>query len=278
MIADDASGLAGGGSGHVPCAPHEWLFLAEGMCAGAVMPLRRTLENIGLLTANSPGAGTGDRHALRFADSAVDLLVGEAALAAWQGAAAAVAVRSIGTAAITVPEVSGLIALSLHTPSSEIADRHEQLQRAQHLFAVAAIVGEAFAAKRLYWPPAALWSPMSALSDAVAAMEAQRLPPVLHMVAFAAEEKMRADGSAVIRSFGLAHFCDVELSLVHPSALSHADAVRRLARLVVHALVVGPLQPGAAVPGMEQGEMLIVGAPEIGAVPPLVPIRLVTGR
>ena len=278
MTADDANGLAGSGSGQAPGSEREWLFLAEGAHAGAAIPMRRALENMGMLGAGSPAPSSDDRLALRFADSAFELLVGKAALAAWQRVAVASAVRSIGAAAISAPEVSGLIALSLGAPSSESVDHHERLQRVQHLFVVAALIGEAFAAERLYWQPAALWSPVSALPDAVAAMEAQRLPPVLHMVAFAADEGVGEDDSAVIRSFGLAHFCGVELSLVHPATMSHGDAVRRLARLVVHALVVGPLQPGAAVPGMEQGEMLIVDALKPGTNPPLIPVRLVVQR
>ena len=170
------------------------------------------------------------------------------------------------------------LTFALDLPQLQRSDGLQRFQAAQRLAALAAVVGAAFAASRMLWTPAQLWSPVAMLGDAVAALERQGLPPVLHLVAM--RRLMTAEGPlSSMQTRGLNWFCGSELRIDHPEAMSDADVVKRLARLCIHAMVAGPLEPGAAVPGLDRGEMLIAGpwASDAGGGP-VLPLRLRQGR
>ncbi len=224
------------------------------------------LDRLGLgPVAGSVGSGESE---LSFAGTAMALLSdidGQSQFNKQTGRAPA---QAIGGAALTDPQPTGLLALRLMHASSDPATRLLQVQR---LCVAAAMIGEACGAVRLYWPAAALWSPVAALANAVAALEREGLPPILHLVAF-------TSGVDVVQTRGLAHFCNVELQLQAPSNLPLTEAVRRLARLAIHAMIVGPLEPGAAIAGLERHERLIVGAALKDSDPPVLPVRMLVGR
>ncbi len=123
---------------------------------------------------------------------------------------------------------------------------------AQQLCAVAALIAEVSGATRLYWSPARLWSPTTLLADAVAAMEAQSLPPVLHIVAF--EQGAGAGGQWSLATRGLGWLVGHEMTVNFPTELSQCDASDRVHRLVVAALVHRGLTGPMRVSGVVQGE------------------------
>jgi hypothetical protein len=217
----------------------------------------------GVGSSDSDGAWT-----LRVGGTAMQLVSGRAARALFD-AGDADAPLSIGGAASEAPDPVGLLAIRL--VQAEFADQQAHLAAVQQLCVAAVALGSALGATRLFWPPAQLWSPFAALTDAVAALQDQGLPPVLHLVA------MRRAGAARMQTGGLAHFCGVELAIDHPAEMTEADAVRRLARLAIHAMIVGPMLPGASVAGLAPGETLVVGRTEAGT-PPILPVHARPGR
>ncbi len=172
------------------------------------------------------------------------------------------AIASVGNASVLPPEHGHIIALSIQPAAIHgvkagdgkwVMDR---LQQIQQLCCAAAILSEATGATRLYCATARLWSPAAALIDAIAALERQGIPPLLHIVAFLGGT---SNGDAVLSSRGLCVIAGFELVMRYPPALPVVEAIRRLARLAVHALVAGPLQSGAVVAGIAPGETLTIG-------------------
>jgi hypothetical protein len=179
-----------------------------------------------------------------------------------------VASRGIGDVSTAPPDSELSLRICLEQPD-RASGRH--IQQVQHLCAAAAMIAEACGAERMYWPPARLWSPVTALAEAVAASEAQGLPPVLHLVAFLPE-----DGAVVTR--GLAYLCGIELRLTCDVPMALPEMVRRLARLAVHAMLVGPLAPGASVAGLEPGELILVSHRDERGPAPCINLQLQRAR
>jgi hypothetical protein len=249
-----------------PGARADCLFLAGGREG---IDLADLLDRLGL----SPNVATpvaDARLSISLLDSRMALYDGAAALdlltAHIDGPAA-----TIGDAPSHLPEAGSLIAIELEASSFPSQAAH--FAAVQQLCVAAVALGSAIGATRLFWPPAQLWSPFSALVDAVAALEDQGLPPVLHLVAM--QQRQTEHGATRIISRGLAHFCGVEIALEYGPTFSGIDAVQRLARLVIHAMIAGPLHVGAVVAGIERGERLLVMARETGT-PPVILVQLQT--
>jgi hypothetical protein len=240
------------------------VFLADIPRQPASDEVRAKLKQLGL--APVMGADTAGPIRVEFAGTTLTLFTGPDAHDQYHDLQAAEKLQAIGgvTVADPDPDQSGLLALRVEGAPG---DRRQRLQQVQHQCVVAAMIGEVFAAQRLYWPPAALWSPMGALVDAITALESEGLPPILHLVAF-------TSSADAVRTRGLAHFCGIELQLQTPRDFPATEAVRRLARLAVHAMIVGPLEPGAAIAGLARGEQLIIGMALDGIRPPVVPVHL----
>lgn len=208
---------------------------------------RMLLDRAGLLAIHDEDAdGT---YRLTFAGSPLALRAGAEIVGSAMTCDAACSWTAIGNVSREPPVESQAFVLSLDRRGPDQAARVRDVQR---LCAAAAMIAELCGAQRLFWSPAALWSPVAALVRAVAVTEHQGLPPIMHLVAFL------QDGDAVVTR-GLAYFCDVELRLTANIGLSLPEMVRRLARLAVHAMILGPLHHGAIVPGIEVGERLVVG-------------------
>ena len=230
--------------------------------------LPRLTERLGLRSSES--RASTDRLELNYAGTRILLDYGRAVEAALGEAAGRPDASVIGGVAPADDEGGGALRLRLVTDG----DGLDQLRAVQRLCCVAAILGTAMRAERLYWQPAHLWSPVAALSQAVAAMEAEGLPPVLHLIAFRYADTQGGTASHLLQSRGLAHFCGLELMLDYPADMAQTDALRRLARLAIHAMVAGPLRAGAAVEGLSAGETLTVGPLRRDADGMLMRVRL----
>ena len=149
---------------------------------------------------------------------------------------------------------------------------------AQRLCCVAAMLAAALGATRMAWLPARLWSATADLGDAIAAMETEGLPPILHLIGFASDVQAGAP-RAQLQSRGLAFFADCELRLDYPAAMPPTEALRRLARLAIHAMLNGAPAPGQTMPGLVDGELLRVAPAGVttahaGAATPTIAVVL----
>lgn len=161
-----------------------------------------------------------------------------------------IAAQAFLAEAAALSEPAGLgIAIVIYASSEPSCDT---VDVAQQLCAVTALLAEVSGATSLYWSPARLWSPTNLLADAVAAMEVQSLPPVLHIVAF--EPGASADGKWSLSTRGLGWLVGHEMTVNFPTELSQCDASDRVHRLVVAALVHRGLTGPMRVPGVLQGE------------------------
>lgn len=228
------------------------LVLADAALRGESAEIRRLFDRIGLLSDQDNKAA--EIINLAFSGTAMCLRVGGTDPIASACGPTAAPCQSIGGASAAAPDPAGLLRLSLAMPHS---DQFRYVQQVQRLCAAAAMIGSACGAGRLYWPPASLWSPLPALIDAVAASERQGLPPVMHLIAFANDD-------VAIVTRGLTHFCDVEFQLRSDSPMAMPEMVRRLARLCIHAMLVGPTDAGAELPGLSPGETIRVGPRKVG--------------
>jgi hypothetical protein len=214
------------------------------------------LRQIGLLDHGSVADhAAGEVWTCRFGALPFRLTTGIAAQSFLADAAPLVEPAQIG-AAIVIDASIG--------PSCDIVDL------AQQLCAVAALIAEISGATRLYWSPARLWSPTTLLADAVAAMEAQSLPPVLHIVAF--EQGAGAGGQWSLATRGLGWLVGHEMTLNCPSAYSHSDGLRRATRLAIDAMVHRGLIGPMTVRGLAGRETLAIGPAEAGAPFPRVTV------
>jgi hypothetical protein len=255
-----------------PAAPSsaqpDCLFLVGGRSDEDIAGLADRLGLTDVSHGDTPEAAI----VLKLLDTRMVVYRGAAAFERWRALSANASV-AIGGTSVDPPDADALLAVELISLPYPHQSAH--LAAVQQLCVAAVALGSAVGTERLYWPPACLWSPFAALTDAVAALEAPGLPPVLHLVAMT--QGAAAAGNKRLRTRGLAHFCNAELALDHPDSLSATDAVQRLSRLAIHAMIVGPMQAGAMVAGLAPGEQLQVGPTEPGA-PPTLPVRLLTGR
>jgi hypothetical protein len=245
--------------------PGDAVFLVGEPRADDAEPLSQLLGRAGLRQSN-----TADRQ-WRFGATIITLETDSVAHAKLGDLCTAGSPSGIGRCRTNLEKEEWVIALA---PAQQAAgaDRAAYLQTVQQLFAAAALVSQILGMTRLFWPPAQLWSPTSALVEAIAPLERSGIPPVLHLIAF-----LEQPGIAVIQSRGLAYFCGIELALAHDGVMPPSEVVRRLARLCIHAMVTGPMQPGAVIAGMEPGETLSVGSAN-GASPPVIAVQLARGR
>ncbi len=204
------------------------------------------LQQLGLIDygfgADDPA---GEVWACRFGSLPFRLTTGVAAQAFLAKAASLIEPAEIATAIIIDASVG---------PSCDAVDL------AQQLCALTALLAEVSGATSLYWSPARLWSPTNLLADAVAAMESESLPPVLHIVAF--DQSVTADGKWSLSTRGLGWLVGHEMTLNCPSAYSHSDGLRRATRLAIDAMVHRGLIEPMTVRGLTQGEALVIGPAE----------------
>lgn len=158
--------------------------------------------------------------------------------------------RAVGL--VEVPDAAQVpLAISIRGP---VDVRAGALQR---LCAVAAMLAPAVGASAMFWSPARLWTSAHALAEAVSAMEAEGLPPILHLVDF---DMVATPAGQVMRTRGLTWIVGHELRLSCPDSFSHSDGLRRLARLAIAALQPAALMPQQTIPGLLRGERLVIGA------------------
>lgn len=185
----------------------------------------------------------------------------------WQGQFGALPFRlTLGSAAAAVlaearsfpgaPPAEIEHALTLEVAPTSAMDR---VDGAQGLCALAALLAEATAAQAFCWLPAQLWSPIALLADAVTAFEDSGLPPVLHIVRFDSVDGGETAGVRTIASSGLGWLVGHELRLKCPSSYSHSDALRRISRLAVDAMVHRGLIGPMTVAGLDKRETLVIG-------------------
>lgn len=145
-------------------------------------------------------------------------------------------------------------------------------QAVQHLAFVAATLTDILRVSSLFWPPAALWSNAHELAPAVAAMEGQGMPPLLHFVSFI---NARADSAEnCIRTRGLAWMAQKEIELAAPPAMLGGELLRRLARLAVDAMTHGVYSGPAQVPGLVAGELIEIAPLDSSGPVPIVRARV----
>lgn len=225
--------------------PDIWALLAVTDAAplDAVM-VSTKLRQMGLV---DPGAVADDRAGTvwtcRFGALPFRLTIG-------------IAAQSFLAQAASPPADSAAIATALVIEAS-VGPSCDPVDLAQQLCTMAALIAELTGARRFYWPPARLWSPTRLLADAVAVMESQSLPPVLHIVAFDKSES--GDGQWSLTTCGLGWLVGHEMTLNCPSLFSHSDGLRRATRLAIDAMVhrglIGPMTVG----GLTKGETMVIG-------------------
>jgi hypothetical protein len=239
-------------------SPRAWALLALPDAArfdGDMVPAK--LRQLGLIDHGSVAEDpAGEVWPCRFGALPFRLTIGIAAQSFLAQATPRSQPADMGTA-IVIEASSG--------PSCDAVDL------AQQLCAVTALLAEVSGATSLYWSPARLWSPTSLLADAVAAMEAQSLPPVLHIVAF--DQSAPADGIWSLSTCGLGWLVGHEMTLNCPSAYSHSDGLRRATRLAIDAMVHRGLIGPMTVRGLTKGETLVIGPAELGEPFPQVTVE-----
>lgn len=238
------------------------LLLADAAALPSPEAIRTLLDRIGLLPSDAGPAGDG--LMLAFAGTRIHLRTDPGFIGAVFDRADPAGMIGVGSVGTDAADPARCLALTIEPVPAGVA----RTGAVQRLFVVAAMIAELAGAQRLYWSPAHLWSPVAVLADAVAASEAQGLPPVMHLIAF------RPEAEPDVVTQGLAHFCDVELRLTDAGDLPFVERVRRLARLAVHAMLVGPMLPGAAVPGLVSGEILTISRQVKEAQGTVVEVRL----
>lgn len=156
-----------------------------------------------------------------------------------------------------------------HTLAFRVADRQRAagVQPVLRLCTAAGLVSSALDANSVGWTAANLWSSAALFGEAVVAVERQGLPPIMHLVAFAA-------AAGVIETHGLAWFCGHELRLTAPSGYPEREALRRAARLAIDAFMHDGLAGAVTVAGIDKGEQLVIGQCVDNEPVPVVPIEL----
>lgn len=170
-----------------------------------------------------------------------------------------VTAQSFLAQAASPPADSAAIATALVIEAS-VGQSCDMVDLAQQLCTVAALIAELSGASSFYWSPARLWSPTRLLADAVAALESQSLPPVLHIVAF--DKSAATDSQWSLATRGLGWLVGHEMTLNCPSAYLHSDGLRRASRLAIDAMVHRGLIGPMTVRGLAKGEVLAIGPAE----------------
>lgn len=156
-----------------------------------------------------------------------------------------------------------------HILAFRVSDRQRAagVQPVLRLCTAVGLVAAAIGADSIGWLPANLWSSAPMFGEAIVATERQGLPPIMHLVAFAAVND-------VIETHGLAWFCGHELRLTAPSAYPEREALRRAARLAIDAFMHDGLAGPMTVAGIDKGEQLVIGPRVDSGSAPIVPVEL----
>ncbi len=173
-----------------------------------------------------------------------------------------------------VTPTAGVIAISIAV--DELPRNCAVIDAVRRQCCVAAMVASALDVPMVHWVPAQLWTRTDELAAAVAAMADEGLPPVLHLVNFTCTDAATQVGGRdchELATRGLDVFAGVELSLAYPAAMAEGEAVRRLARMTIHAMVRGAAPEAGMIAGLVDGEQLLIAVPTDSA-PPVVRIIL----
>lgn len=192
-------------------------------------------------------------------DALVDLSFGGAMVTMVRGGAARTLLDDSLSANDAMPPAqarglsSGIVMLELRGAK---ADRTTHAQR---LCAVAALLAPLVGLKHLYWQPARLWSTADALAPAVRAMEASGVPPILHLIDFAACPRV-LPGTQRLTTRGLAWFTGFEMVIDAPAAMPFQEVTRRAARLAIDSLLNGDPVGPVDLAGLTSGEIVAIAA------------------
>ncbi len=170
---------------------------------------------------------------------------------------------------------AALSAAVARAPGVSAPDQGARVLIARRLCALAALLADAAGATGMYWPPADLWSATDRLAPAVIEMEAQSLPPILHLVRFDwadAEAAPDLSTAATLTTAGLAWFCGQELRLVCPRGFAPAEGMRRIARVAVDMLINGPITASQTVKGIVRRERWRIAPPTVGNLVTISPV------
>lgn len=161
--------------------------------------------------------------------------------------------REAGTCWLFLPERDG-----------DGADFGGRPKRMREFFKMMVLLIDLFDASHIFWSPARLWSDAAQFRASIAEMLESGMPPVLHLVAFRRRE---ADGTASVRTRGLAFFAGQELEARIPGGWTVVDMVRRLSRLALDMMLNGPVRYPRTMRGLEAGEWIGLLPPTVGAGP-----------
>lgn len=205
------------------------------------------LRRLGLVDPSRSDGETGSLQ-LDFGGVAVTMMQSDEPRAVLP---AIIAADDVPFAPTVVTGASTIITLEL---ADDTNDRAAAVQR---LCALAALIGPLAGARHLYWQPARLWTSAEALADAVVAMEATGLPPILHLIGFATPPNP-PPGRELTSTRGLDWFAGFELLVESPADMPKQEVVRRAARLAIDSLLNG--DPGGPVnlPGLTAGERVVI--------------------
>lgn len=151
----------------------------------------------------------------------------------------------------------------------DLADRPRAVQAIAH---VASLIASVVDAQAIFWPPANLWSNVSELPHAVAAMERSGMPPILHFVQFSAPKP----GEMVTE--GLAWLAGHELAATMPADMTAAEGVRRLARFSIDLMLNGPMAGDVVIAGLARGERIHIRLPHAAGEPIRLALTTSGGR
>jgi hypothetical protein len=253
LVGDRLNGAQAGTAGD----PRALLFLTRPSAAPAsaavAEPLASLAHRLGLTAFTAAPVPPTDGET---ATAPIVLVLAGTSIILYPAAAAqAMVADGLLAAEPAGPDAAPVIVAALEMAAPLPPRGPERIIAAQRLCCVAAMLAAGLSATRIAWVPAALWSAAADLGDAIAAMEHEGLPPILHLIAFTLDAVPDAPRAA-LQSRGLAFFADCELRLDYPAQIAPADALRRLARLAIHVMLNGMPAPGLVVPGLVAGEQL----------------------
>ncbi|MEQ1510322.1 MAG: hypothetical protein ABL909_08005 [Sphingopyxis sp.] len=150
------------------------------------------------------------------------------------------------------PDINSPHILALTITRLPVASRAQAVQK---LAFMAAALSDQLGASALYWPPAQLWSSALELSQAVVAMEAQGLPPLLHFISFFQDNSPNPADHRMMTA-GLGWMVGHEIELVAPVSMMRPEMLRRIARLAVDTMTHGAYSSPTRVAGLVRGEVI----------------------
>ena len=216
------------------------------------------LLRLGLIDRPLPGS-TGAAVALKLGDVRVEMVQGGAARALLDASlsvsAETTADASFAPSQAMAPQLAGVgsAVISLEQTGGAL----QRAMETQRLCALAALLAPFIGARHLYWQPASLWSSIDALAQAVTAMEASGLPPILHLIAFGSGPGLEPDSRAYTTR-GLAWFSGFEMRVEAPSTMPEQEVIRRAARLAIDSLLNGDPAGPVDLPGLRPGETVSI--------------------